>query len=483
MFHRLFDRVWVRVGLLPLSAAILIAAACNPQVESEGDSEGIPATPDSRAPGAARGGVGSPPGGAPWVASQDDSTEETAAAEIPEVVETTEAAVEEATEALSSVAEAVEEGVEVAEQAQLPVVEGAAVQVLEVEGEPLEWMATGAEGGPGISQGLPGSGGTLPDRFVGTYRTPRAFSPDHSVTVTPFGMSSTLCQSIDCMDGSINFAAVDCPSDNACVFTSPQCTGSIVQQPDGQLLVTSALNVELGSNELLGLCRGFAGTLQPLAESGRLDTPADCEALASLLSEAETRQVPPTDGAFARGPESAPVTIVEFSDFECPYCSRARTTLDRLLEQYGQQVRLVFRHFPLEFHTNAEMAAQAALAAGEQGRFWEMHDLIFDNQSRLSRNDLLEYAGRLGLDLNAFRQYVDSAAGQPRIEADLELGRRVGVRGTPTFLINGRTVNGAQPIERFQELVDEELLLAENAAAAGIGDADFYACLREVAGD
>lgn len=144
------------------------------------------------------------------------------------------------------------------------------------------------------------------------------------------------------------------------------------------------------------------------------------------------------------GPENAPVTLVEYGDFECPYCGQAYGVLKELLEEFGAQMRFVFRHFPLsQIHPDAETAALAAEAAGEQGRFWEMHDTLFENQVALEDEDLLQYAQALGLDLAEFDQSVASERHLGRIRKDFMSGVRSGVNGTPTFFINGERHNGS----------------------------------------
>ncbi|HKC13622.1 MAG TPA: thioredoxin domain-containing protein [Vicinamibacteria bacterium] len=159
----------------------------------------------------------------------------------------------------------------------------------------------------------------------------------------------------------------------------------------------------------------------------------------------------------ARGPLGARVTIVEFSDFQCPYCARARQTLDRVRETYGDRVRTVYRDFPLPMHPEAAKAAEAGACAGEQGKFWEMHDRIFDNQARLLVPDLKHYAGELGLDTQAFEQCLDSGRHAPDWQRDLEEGARYGVSATPAFFINGRPLVGAVPFENFAQVIDDEL--------------------------
>jgi protein-disulfide isomerase len=151
------------------------------------------------------------------------------------------------------------------------------------------------------------------------------------------------------------------------------------------------------------------------------------------------------------------VQIIEFSDFECPFCLRANPTITQLLKTYGDRVRLVYRHYPLPNHPNARPAAEASACANEQGLFWEYHDRLFANQSRLSPADLKQHAAELGLDSAKFNACVDSRRFQKDVEEDMAAGARLGVSGTPHFFINGRVLNGAQPIENFRAVIDDEL--------------------------
>lgn len=168
-----------------------------------------------------------------------------------------------------------------------------------------------------------------------------------------------------------------------------------------------------------------------------------------------------TGNAPILGNPNAPITIVEFTDFECPFCSRANTTLHQLLTEYPDKIRIVFKNNPLSFHKNANAAHRAALAAQAQGKFREMHDLLFANQKSLSAADLEKYASQIGLDLNRFRQDMESEAIKTQVEEDLSSGQHVGVRGTPHFFINGKRLSGAQPIDQFRAVIDDELKLAQ----------------------
>ena len=163
-------------------------------------------------------------------------------------------------------------------------------------------------------------------------------------------------------------------------------------------------------------------------------------------------------GGPALGAPRAAVTIEEFSDFQCPFCARSVAVLKQLLAEYPTQVRVVFRHFPVaESHPNAILAHMAALAAGKQGRFWEMHDLLFENMRRVARPDLVEYAKRLRLDLAAFEADMKSRHLFDQIERDYQEGIDRQVRATPTFFINGRKMEGALPYALFKKEVDAAL--------------------------
>ncbi|GIX46309.1 MAG: hypothetical protein KatS3mg131_0520 [Candidatus Tectimicrobiota bacterium] len=168
----------------------------------------------------------------------------------------------------------------------------------------------------------------------------------------------------------------------------------------------------------------------------------------------------------ALGPAEAPVTIVEFSDFQCPYCRRVQPTLKRLLREYDGKVRLVYRDFPLRnIHPQAQKAAEAAQCAAEQRQFWPYHDRLFA-ADRLEVADLKQYAAELGLDVQQFATCLDSGKYAAEVEKDLQDGVRAGVSATPSFFINGQPLTGAVPYERFQELVEEALARAGNARRA-----------------
>ena len=171
-------------------------------------------------------------------------------------------------------------------------------------------------------------------------------------------------------------------------------------------------------------------------------------------------------GAPVRGNPKAPVTIVEFSDFQCPFCVRARPTVARVREVYGDRVRWAFRHYPLDFHPLAQKAGEAAACAAEQDRFWQMHDRLWENTQKLEVPDLKAHAQAIGLDGAAFATCLDSGRHAGLVERDLAAGQAYGVSGTPAFFVNGRPLIGAQPFEAFQQVIDDELARAAVTRAA-----------------
>lgn len=163
----------------------------------------------------------------------------------------------------------------------------------------------------------------------------------------------------------------------------------------------------------------------------------------------------------AMGPEDAPVTIVEFSDFECPYCVRIYPALQDLVRRYQGKVRLVYRHFPLGIHANARKAAEASLCAQEQGKFWEMHNAMFDNPRSLTPPGLKSLAAGIGLSSDAFNACLDSGRFAAQVDRDLADGEILGVNGTPATFVNGRMLSGAVPVEQLAAIIDEELARAD----------------------
>jgi protein-disulfide isomerase len=158
------------------------------------------------------------------------------------------------------------------------------------------------------------------------------------------------------------------------------------------------------------------------------------------------------------GPANAPVTIVEFSDFQCPFCQRVMPTLKQVRAKYGDKVRLVWKDFPLtSIHPQAFKAAEAGNCAREQGKFWEYHDRLFANQQALQPEFLKKYAADAGLDAAKFNACLDTAKYSDRVQEQMGIGTGFGVQSTPSIFINGRLVAGAQPFETFVSIIDEEL--------------------------
>jgi predicted DsbA family dithiol-disulfide isomerase len=186
----------------------------------------------------------------------------------------------------------------------------------------------------------------------------------------------------------------------------------------------------------------------------KLRTEAKVETLLPplLLPKVEVAAAGPS-----RGDAKAPVTIVEFSDFECPYCGRAEESIKKVLAAYPAKVRLVYRDYPLPGHTRAQKASEAALCAGDQGKYWEMHEKLFANQRALEVDQLKQHAKDLSLDGDRFGKCLDSGEKAKLVEASKKAGDEAGVTGTPAFFINGRPLSGAQPFEKFKEVIDHEL--------------------------
>jgi protein-disulfide isomerase len=163
-------------------------------------------------------------------------------------------------------------------------------------------------------------------------------------------------------------------------------------------------------------------------------------------------------GAPVRGAADAPVTVVEFSDFECPFCKQTNPTLKQLLERYPGKVRLAYRDFPLDsIHPQARRAAEAARCAHDQGKFWEYHDVLFTQSPQLAPEDLRRYAEQVGLDVAKFEGCLAAGVHKAAVQRDLDEGNRLGITGTPAFFINGRSLTGAQPLEAFARLIEQEL--------------------------
>jgi protein-disulfide isomerase len=158
-----------------------------------------------------------------------------------------------------------------------------------------------------------------------------------------------------------------------------------------------------------------------------------------------------------KGTAGAPITIVEFSDFQCPYCSRAEETVKKVMDAYKGKIQLYYRDYPLPFHGQAQKASEAALCAGDQNKYWEMHEKLFASQSALAIPQLKEHAKGIGLDTGKFDKCLDDGTKSKEVEVSKKAGEELGVSGTPHFFINGRPLSGAQPFEEFKKVIDLEL--------------------------
>ncbi len=165
------------------------------------------------------------------------------------------------------------------------------------------------------------------------------------------------------------------------------------------------------------------------------------------------------EGTPTWGSDSAKVKIIEFSDFQCPFCSKAAETVNELKKKYGKKVQIAFRHYPLPNHPDARPASEASMCINEQStdKFWKFHDEVFKNQQKMSAADLEGYAKAVGANMDKFKECVSSKKYAAKVQADMEYGEKVGVRSTPSFFINGQIVAGALPLEAFSEIIDEEL--------------------------
>src|SRR5580704_15773701 len=163
------------------------------------------------------------------------------------------------------------------------------------------------------------------------------------------------------------------------------------------------------------------------------------------------------DGAPVKGPADARITLVEFSDFECPFCSAAEKQVDIVMAAYPKDVKLIYKQFPLSMHPHAHIAAEASLAAREQGKFWEMYELLFKNFRQLSSDNVMLWAKQLGLDVDKFKSDIDSRKFKPVVDKDLADGEAAGVYGTPAFYINGKQYNGEVSLAALKPILAAEL--------------------------
>jgi protein-disulfide isomerase len=203
--------------------------------------------------------------------------------------------------------------------------------------------------------------------------------------------------------------------------------------------------------------RGLALALDGLPSAGADKAKAPTRPARAGRPDPDKRYDIAIAGAPTKGPDSAKVKIVEWSDFQCPFCARVTPTLVKIQLEYGDDVQIAFKHLPLSMHAKAPAAHAASEAAHQQGKFWGMHDKIFAAQREMSEAKYIEYANELGLDIDQYNKDVKSPKVKSRIEGDVAAASKLGVTGTPSLFINGRFLSGAQPFESFKRIIDEEL--------------------------
>jgi protein-disulfide isomerase len=209
--------------------------------------------------------------------------------------------------------------------------------------------------------------------------------------------------------------------------------------------------------------RGLASVIVDSIKQGRSETAALADAKASKFGhrpEPKLLDDPvliPTLGSPFMGPADARITLVEFSDFQCPYCSKAVAQINAILKAYPNDVKLIFKQYPLDNHPAAAICAAAALAAHNQGKFWQLHDLMFANRSKLGRPAILAWAAQIGLDMKRFTQDLDSDPIKKAVLRDSADGDKAGVEGTPTIFINGQRYNGEYDLDTIRPILDGEL--------------------------
>ena len=233
----------------------------------------------------------------------------------------------------------------------------------------------------------------------------------------------------------------------------PQPTDEQIQQVLNQYRAQLAPDEAQARQQVVAYLQQQGGAQQELALKNRLFEEA------GVTIVLDPPRVNPEVEAWSptRGPKDAPIVFIEYTDFQCPYCDRVQPTIEALRERYGDKMVHVFKHLPLPMHQQAGLAAEASLCAGDQGKFWELHDWIFANKNNLSRDTLVTQAEALGLDLEAFGTCLDAGTHRGHVQADTAEANSFGIRGTPGFAVNGRVVTGAQPFENFVEIFDDEL--------------------------
>jgi protein-disulfide isomerase len=275
--------------------------------------------------------------------------------------------------------------------------------------------------------------------------------------------SEAVEQMID--DALVEAAAKERGTTSEALLEESAAKAKPVEQADVQAFYDQ-IKARLGDTKLEAVEGQIRGRLEQQRQAeARQAFVADLRAKAAVQVELEPPRIAVATQGPSRGPADAKVTIVEFSDYQCPYCKRAEPTLDQLLKRYPEQVRLVYRHFPLDGHPEARPAAEAAACAGDQGKFWEYHALVFQSSPQLGQEKLRELAGKAKLDVAAFDACLAAGTHKNTVEGDLEAGREAGVDGTPAFFVNGIPLSGARSLQEFVKLIDAELARGQQAGS------------------
>jgi protein-disulfide isomerase len=216
------------------------------------------------------------------------------------------------------------------------------------------------------------------------------------------------------------------------------------QLPEDDLQARAQVEAALRQREMQRLSAQLRETL--FAEAG-----------VKILLSPPRVEVGIPDGTPTRGVADAPIVLVEYTDYQCPFCNRVQPTLDALMERYEGKVLHVFKNLPLPNHPQAQLAGEASLCAHDQGEFWAFHDWLFENQRTMNHDTMVTAAGEIGIDTEAFTVCIDSGAHRARVLSDMNEARSFGITGTPGFLVNGRVISGAQPLSEFETVFNEEL--------------------------
>jgi len=200
------------------------------------------------------------------------------------------------------------------------------------------------------------------------------------------------------------------------------------------------------------------GDINTNVNSGRVNANTNAAPTPPPATGDVSKLAPILDSAYAQGPKNAKVTLIEISDFQCPYCKRHNPTMEQVMDEYEGQVRRVWVHFPLtSIHPHAMKASEATECAGEQGKFWEMHDIIFENQTAMTVDNLKSYAKNIGLSSSEFDTCLDDSKYSSKVQQHMQAAQSAGITGTPGTFVNGQLIKGAYPFDTFKQAVDAEL--------------------------